>query len=259
VGVVGRTGAGKSSLVGVLFRLLERDRARPGSALTIDGVETSGLGLHDLRLRMSVIPQTPFLFSGTVRENLDPFDKIEDDGEFWSALAAVRLDGAVKAQGGLGASVAEGGGNWSVGQRQLLCLGRALLARHRVLVLDEATANVDLETDGLIQDAVRTKFQGCTVIMIAHRLHTVIDCDQILVLGDGRVVEQGAPHTLLQKHGGGGSSSKAAPPPPRHSFRGMVEEAGPQAAAELRRLAREHHEARQRRKAATPAAVVGSS
>ncbi|XP_036327746.1 multidrug resistance-associated protein 4-like isoform X1 [Rhagoletis pomonella] len=193
VGVVGRTGAGKSSLIGALFRLshLEGD-------ILVDGIETGSISLESLRSKISIIPQDPVLFSATIRYNLDPFDKY-GDADLWHALEDVELKGAAPS---LDYMVTQRGSNFSVGQRQLLCLARAILRNNKVLVLDEATANVDPQTDALIQTTIRTKFKHCTVLTVAHRLHTVMDSDRILVMDDGRAREFDIPHLLLKKQGG---------------------------------------------------------
>jgi len=192
IGIVGRTGAGKSSLVTALFRLAE-----PTGSIMIDGIEVLKLGLEDLRSKLSIIPQDPLLFTGTLRRNLDPFDQHKDD-QVWKVLQEVHLSEAVSdLKLGLETEMSEGGSNFSVGQRQLVCLARAILRQNSILVLDEATANVDPKTDSLIQEQIRTRFKDCTVLTIAHRLHTIMDCDRILVLSDGNVVEFGQPYELL--------------------------------------------------------------
>ena len=192
VGVVGRTGAGKSTLVAALFRLAE-----PRGSIVIDGVEATKLGLRDLRAKISIIPQDPLVFSGSLRRNLDPFSE-HDDAELWTVLQEVHLATAVRdLKGGLATEMREGGSNLSVGQRQLLCLARAVLRKNRILVMDEATANVDPRTDALIQEQIRDKFRECTVLTVAHRLETVMDYDRILVMADGQVAEFGRPYELL--------------------------------------------------------------
>uniref|UniRef100_A0A1B6GCW0 ABC-type glutathione-S-conjugate transporter n=2 Tax=Cuerna arida TaxID=1464854 RepID=A0A1B6GCW0_9HEMI len=194
VGIVGRTGAGKSSLTLCLFRILEA----AGGQIMIDGQDISKLGLHDLRSRLTIIPQDPVLFSGTLRMNLDPFDKEKDDA-VWNALELAHLKHFVKSLNlGLQHQVTEGGDNLSVGQRQLICLARALLRKTKVLILDEATAAVDLETDDLIQRTIRSQFSDCTVLTIAHRLNTIMDSDRVIVLDKGLIVEYDSPENLLK-------------------------------------------------------------
>ncbi|KAM4711154.1 ATP-binding cassette sub-family C member 4-like isoform 2-T2 [Anableps anableps] len=197
VGIVGRTGAGKSSLISALFRLAE-----PQGKIYIDGMLTSELGLHDLRQRMSIIPQDPVLFTDTVRKNLDPFNQHTDE-DLWKALEEVQLKSVVEElPGKLETVLAESGSNFSVGQRQLVCLARAILRRNRILIIDEATANVDPRTDELIQKTIRDKFRECTVLTIAHRLNTIIDSDRILVLDSGSIQELDRPFALLQNQEG---------------------------------------------------------
>lgn len=197
IGVVGRTGAGKSSLTNCLFRILEA----AGGQITIDGIDIASIGLHDLRGKLTIIPQDPVLFSGSLRMNLDPFNNYSDE-EIWRALELAHLKSFVAGlQYGLSHEVSEAGDNLSIGQRQLLCLGRALLRKSKILVLDEATAAVDLETDHLIQTTIRSEFANCTVITIAHRLHTIMDSDKIMVLDNGKIIEYGSPEELLESAG----------------------------------------------------------
>ena len=193
VGIVGRTGAGKSSLTLALFRIVEAAKGK----ITIDGVDISTLGLHELRNKITIIPQEPVLFSGTLRMNLDPFEQYPDD-KLYEALKLAHLDSFVSSlEQGLSHAVSEGGENLSVGQRQLICLARALLRKTKVLILDEATAAVDLETDELIQETIRKEFATSTVITIAHRLNTIIDYNKILVLSHGEKSEFDSPQNLL--------------------------------------------------------------
>ncbi|XP_075982413.1 putative multidrug resistance-associated protein lethal(2)03659 [Anticarsia gemmatalis] len=231
VGIVGRTGAGKSSLINALFRL-----ATIEGEIVIDGRETSQLGLHELRSQVSIIPQEPVLFSGTMRHNLDPFDEYPDQ-VLWRALEEVELKEAVQElAAGLSSHMSEGGGNFSVGQRQLVCLARAIVRRNRLLVLDEATANVDPQTDALIQTTIRNKFAECTVLTIAHRLHTVMDSDKVLVMDAGRMVEFAHPHILLQNTEG--------------VLRAMVDQTGRAMAETLSRVAQQAYEKKQEQPAA---------
>lgn len=219
IGIVGRTGAGKSSLISALFRLSDLE-----GVIEIDGVKTSEIGLHDLRCIISIIPQEPFLFSGTLRRNLDPFSVYNDD-VLWQALDEVELK-----EMGLEAHINEGGSNLSVGQRQLVCLARAIVKNNPILVLDEATANVDPRTDELIQLTIRKKFARCTVLTIAHRLNTVMDSDRILVMDAGCAVEFDVPYLLLQKGKG--------------FLHSMVNETGPAMAEALKEVARESYQNR---------------
>nr|KYP51014.1 ABC transporter C family member 14 [Cajanus cajan] len=195
VGVVGRTGSGKSTLVQVFFRLVEPS----GGKIIIDGIDISVLGLHDLRSRFGIIPQEPVLFEGTVRSNVDPIGQYTDD-EIWKSLERCQLKEVVAAKPEkLDSLVADNGENWSVGQRQLLCLGRVILKRSRLLFMDEATASVDSQTDGVIQNIIREDFAACTIISIAHRIPTVMDCDKVLVVDAGRAKEFDKPSNLLQR------------------------------------------------------------
>ncbi|TPX68327.1 hypothetical protein SpCBS45565_g03207 [Spizellomyces sp. 'palustris'] len=201
VGIVGRTGAGKSSFLQALFRIVSPS---PHGSIQVDNIKTDEIRLSELRSRISIIPQEPFCFKGTLRFNIDPFGKY-DDAEIWRVLDAVELKKRiVEGLGGrLESEVAENGSNWSVGERQLICLARAILRNTKLIVMDEATSAVDLHTDALIQRAIRDKeagmFKDATVLTIAHRLNTVIDYDLIMVLDDGQLVEFGTPYALLGK------------------------------------------------------------
>lgn len=212
IGVVGRTGAGKSSLTLALFRFLE---AREGS-IRIDGIDISKIGLHDLRSRLAIIPQDPVLFSGTVRSNLDPFND-QTDADLLDAMERVHLIRSSTNGSGtatpilantnvnifqsLSSRISEGGLNLSQGQRQLLCLARAIVSRPKIMILDEATSAVDMATDFLIQRSVRAEFHDSTLIVIAHRLSTIADFDKILVMSDGKAVEFDTPKKLLEAKG----------------------------------------------------------
>ncbi|CAI6003346.1 unnamed protein product, partial [Closterium sp. NIES-64] len=194
VGVVGRTGSGKSTLVVALFRLVEPTAGR----VVIDGVDTTRIGLTDLRSRLAIIPQDPTLFQGSVRMNVDPAGEYRDE-EIWEALDRCQLGEVVRGmEEKLEAQVVEGGENWSVGQRQLFCLGRALLKRTRILVLDEATASVDSATDAVIQRTIKECFGDATIISIAHRIATVIDSNKVVVMDQGTVAECDEPAKLLE-------------------------------------------------------------
>ncbi|XP_066908740.1 multidrug resistance-associated protein 1 isoform X2 [Halyomorpha halys] len=194
IGIVGRTGAGKSSVTLSLFRIIEA----AGGKILIDGVDVSTLGLHTLRSRLTIIPQDPVLFSGSLRMNLDPFCNYSDE-QVWRTLELSHLKYFVKdLPAGLQHKVSEGGENLSVGQRQLICLARALLRKTKILILDEATAAVDLETDDFIQRTIRSEFADCTIFTIAHRLNTIMDSDKVLVLDHGKVLEFDSPNVLLK-------------------------------------------------------------
>ncbi|KDO34469.1 hypothetical protein SPRG_00533 [Saprolegnia parasitica CBS 223.65] len=190
IGIVGRTGAGKSSLVVALMRIVEPC----GGRILIDGVDIATIGLHDLREKIAIIPQDPVLFSGSIRSNLDPFSRY-DDAALWVAVKRAHLESAVTS---LDDKVDERGMNFSVGERQLICIARALLKKAKVILMDEATASIDANTDRLIQQSIREEFVDCTTLTIAHRINTILDCDRILVMDKGGAAEFDAPSELLK-------------------------------------------------------------
>jgi ABC-type multidrug transport system fused ATPase/permease subunit len=197
IGIVGRTGSGKSTMSLGLFRIIE---AAEGEIL-IDGVPIQNLGLFDLRSRMTVIPQDPVLWNVSLRMNLDPFETATDQ-ELWQALEDSHLKEMVMTlPEKLDTMVQSGGENFSLGQRQLLCLARALLRRSKILVLDEATSSTDAVTDGKIQETLRVSFKDSTLFTIAHRLGSLLDYDKIIVLDAGRIVESGPPRDLISTQG----------------------------------------------------------
>ncbi|GKC15854.1 ABC transporter C family member 13 [Tanacetum coccineum] len=193
VGIVGRTGAGKSSILNAIFRL----NPICGGHIVVDGINIADISLRDLRSRFAVVPQTPFLFKGSLRDNLDPLN-LNDDLKIWKALEKCHIEEEVRAAGGLDMQMKESGNSFSVGQRQLLCLARAFLKSTMVLCLDECTANVDTQTAAKLKDAISRECKGLTVITIAHRISTILHMDNVLVLDQGILVEQGNPQILVQ-------------------------------------------------------------
>ena len=219
IGIVGRTGAGKSSILAVLFRLTDYE-----GGILIDGINCKEIGLHDLRGRISIIPQEPVLFNGTVRLNLDPLNQYKDH-QLWNSLKAVQLEKLIKdLEGGLDSKIVDYGSNFSVGQKQLVCLARAILKENRIFVLDEATANTDPKTDELIQATIRSVFKHCTILTIAHRLNTIMDSSKILVLDAGEIKEFDTPARLLQND--------------TSLFSSMVDTYGEEQSKNLRRIAK---------------------
>jgi len=225
VGIVGRTGSGKSTFLAALWRLVEPQGYKPSvpsGAILIDGVDTSSLHLSSFRSRLAIIPQDPVLFNDTLRYNLDPFGE-RTDNELHAVLDLVQMAATVRElPDGLRHQVAEGGANFSVGQRQLICLARATLRRSALLALDEATASIDNETDATLQRAIRSMFAECTVLTIAHRLHTIMDSTAVMLFDQGALAEYDAPEVLLAD--------------PASRFSALIDETG-SAAQHLRGLA----------------------
>jgi ATP-binding cassette subfamily C (CFTR/MRP) protein 1 len=255
VGIVGRTGSGKSTIMLALFRMIETDKTvthteagrLEGGALAevgagvgvdatnrivVDGVDIAALRAQDLRENITIIPQDPLLFAGTIRSNLDPFDQ-HGDAAIWEVLGKAHVRARVESEElQLDCPVADRGGNFSAGERQLLCLARALLKDCKVLLMDEATASIDPHHDQLLQQTIRREFADRTVLTIAHRLGTIIDSDKVLVLDAGRVLEYGQPHELLQHVGNAEGEDGGA-------FWGMVRELGEEEAARLAAIAKQ--------------------
>ncbi|KAI8924733.1 P-loop containing nucleoside triphosphate hydrolase protein [Entophlyctis helioformis] len=226
IGIVGRTGSGKSTLLVSLLRIVEPCEGK----ITIDDLDVSQIGLHDLRNKVAIIPQEPVMFVGTLRSNLDPFHRSTDE-EIWKALDAVQLGDKVRNMPSkLETAVTENGKSVSQGQRQLICIARAILSKAKILVLDEATASLDAQTDLLIQETIKKNFADLTMLTIAHRLNTIIECDRVLVMDAGKVVEFDEPVKLLDR--------------PDGIFRSLVEQTGDAAAAKLRECAEVAHAAR---------------
>jgi ABC-type multidrug transport system fused ATPase/permease subunit len=200
VGIVGRTGSGKSTLAISFFRFIEPSSGR----ILIDNVDIGEIGLYSLRKNLTIIPQDPVLFTGSIRSNIDPFEE-HNDAEIWAALKRSHLISANERRPpgleSLDSNVSEGGNNFSQGQRQLLAMARALLRNSKVIIMDEATASVDFDTDNRIQQTIREEFSSSTLLCIAHRLRTIIDYDKVLVMDSGRLVEYGTPRELLERGG----------------------------------------------------------
>ncbi|KAF9933544.1 Multidrug resistance-associated protein 1 [Linnemannia zychae] len=223
VGIVGRTGSGKSTLLIGLLRIVELS----SGAILIDGVDISKIGLSDLRTKVGIIPQEPVLFVGTIRTNLDPFDQYEDNA-IWKALDAVHLGDKVREMPlKLDSPVIEHGKNFSLGQRQLICIARSLVIGSKIIVLDEATASIDMVTDRMLQETIKESFADCTVLTIAHRLNTIIESDKVLVMDGGNVAEFGVPFKLLQD--------------PNGIFAELVSHAGEAASKKLTAIAEDAH------------------
>lgn len=219
VGIVGRTGSGKSTLLISLLRIVESSEGQ----ITIDGIDISKIGLRDLRSKITIIPQEPVLFVGSVRKNIDLFDKCSDE-QIWTALDACQLGDVIRKMGQkLESAVVENGKNFSVGERQLFCLARAICSKSKIFVLDEATAAVDPTTDALIQSVIKTNFADFTILTIAHRLNTIMESDKILVMDAGKVVEFAPPLALLTLNDG--------------YFTSLLKETGPATFNELKRVA----------------------
>lgn len=197
VGICGRTGSGKSTVGLLLFRIIEIESGQ----ILIDGMDTKNIGLRDLRQRIAMIPQDPVLFRMSVRQNIDPFSQYSDE-RIWACLRMVCMEEAInELPESLAYQCSEGGANFSLGQMQLLCIARALLQEPGLVMMDEATANVDIKSDEIIQRAIRTNFAAATMLTIAHRISTIIDSNKVAVFEAGELKEFGTPHELVRKGG----------------------------------------------------------
>jgi len=220
-GLCGRTGSGKSTIMIALFRIVDIYKGQ----ICIDALDISKVSKQRLRSVLTLIPQDPVLFVGNLRQNLDPFSQYSDQ-DLWTAIDHAHLRFTVeKFPEKLLVPVAENGSNFSVGERALICLARALVRKSKIVLLDEATASVDTTTDALIQKTIRSEFKHVTLVVIAHRIQTIIDSDQIAVLGDGEILETGHPHELLQDSGS--------------NFSSLVRETGKQSEESLKQMAKQ--------------------
>jgi len=229
VACIGRTGAGKSSIIQALFRMVEIEGY---SSIKIDGVDISEIGLEVLRSSLAIIPQTPVIFADSIRKNLDPTENIADK-ELWKVLEEVGLKNYVE---NLEKGLDTEGAVFSNGQKQLVCLARAIIKKSKIIILDEATANIDVETDSFIQKTIMEKFKDCTVLTIAHRLITIANYDRVVVIGEGKVVEFDTPYNLLM------APEKRGEKREENVFAEMVKSTGSSMANKIFNVAKNHHE-----------------
>jgi len=238
VACVGRTGAGKSSIIQALFRMVEIEKgASEGTEgqIMIDGVDIQTIGLHLLRSSLSIIPQVPVVFAGTIRRNLDPFEKL-DERDLWNVLQEVGLKDYVSSLPlKLDTDITVSNTVFSAGQKQLMCLARVIISKSKVIVLDEATANVDVETDNFIQKTISEKFNDCTIITISHRLVTIADYDRVFVVDNGSVVEYDTPYGLLVEKLGDDQITKTT-----GLFAEMVRNSGKSMSEKIFQIAKDH-------------------
>jgi len=236
IACVGRTGAGKSSIIQALFRLVEAEQGEDDSFITIDGVDISTLGLNLLRSKLAIIPQNPVVFAGTIKKNLDPYGKLSDD-ELLTILGEVGLRDHIEAlPNQLETDMTVSSAVFSTGQKQLVCLARAIINQSKVIILDEATANVDVETDAFIQKTIMQKFKDCTILTVAHRLITIANYDRVMVIENGQVVEHNSPYELLVDKIGDDEITKQD-----GMFAEMVKSTGTSMSKMIFEIAQNHH------------------